>query len=144
MSTGTYPHGSFDGTMLLALSILHFRQGSACGGSCRPCQEAVGWFHRKGSHSRSREIRFVIHFMNGIKPGFSHALHADIRQHDIAVFYLMLRMTAVNLHAVAVFNKITFAENGTDNGKSAARDDKFICKLDNNIFSVTSGIKDFN
>jgi len=65
------------------------------------------------------------------------ALHANIGQHDITILYLVPGM-------VAVFNKIAFAGDCTDNSKSAAWDDTLICKLNSNIFfMVTSGMKHF-
>lgn len=81
------------------------------------------------------KIRVIIHFVYGIKRGFAHALHSNICQHDITILDLKLCMVTANFHAVAAFDKITFAKDCTDNCKSPAWDDAFICKFNSNIFS---------
>lgn len=80
-------------------------------------------------------IRVVIHFVDSIKRGFAHALHSNVCQHDITILDLVLRMDTVNLHSVAAFDKITFAEDCTDNSKPTAWDNTFICEFNGNIFS---------
>ena len=44
-------------------------------------------------------------------------------------------VVAVNLHAVAAFNKITFAKDAANDSQTSAWNNAFICKFNSNIFS---------
>ena len=71
-------------------------------------------------------------------------MHSNVCQHDIAILDPALRMVTVNLHSAAAFDKITFAEDCTDNSKPTAWDNAFICEFNGNIFLMaTSGTKYF-